>query len=67
MYKDEWKDAIQYRESVTYKRSIIYRIDFNLNNQLLPMERNIIRNVSFLIGELLYASFAENASGLVPG
>jgi Tol biopolymer transport system component len=56
---DLWKDVIQYRENIIRKTSIIYRIDFNSNNRLLPVEKTLIRNVSFLINQLLYTSFGE--------
>ncbi|CAF1032121.1 unnamed protein product [Adineta steineri] len=56
---DLWKDVIQYRENVIRKTSIIYRIDFNSNNRSLPVEKSLIRNVSFLINQLLYTSFGE--------
>jgi dipeptidyl aminopeptidase/acylaminoacyl peptidase len=58
-YKDEWKDVIQYRRDATLTQSIIYRIDLNSNNPALPVEKNIIRNVSSLISQLLYVSFGE--------
>ncbi|CAF2784930.1 unnamed protein product [Rotaria sp. Silwood2] len=57
-YKDEWKDVVQYRESMI-RSSTIYRIDLNSSNYSLPVERNIIRNVSFLIDQLLYVPFDE--------
>ena len=56
---NEWKDVVQYRENLMRESSTIYRIDFDLNNQTLPMKRHLIRNVSFLLDELLYVSFAE--------
>ncbi|CAF3846872.1 unnamed protein product [Rotaria sp. Silwood1] len=59
LYKDEWKDAVQYRQSIMRKTSTVYRIDLNSNNPSLPVERNIIRNVSSLISQLLYVSFEE--------
>ncbi|CAF3349062.1 unnamed protein product, partial [Rotaria sp. Silwood2] len=59
LYKDEWKDVIQYRQHVVRSNSTIYRIDLNLSNLLLPVERNIVRNVSFLINQLLYVSYEE--------
>ncbi|CAF4142804.1 unnamed protein product [Rotaria sp. Silwood2] len=59
LYKDEWKDVIQYRQHVVCSNSTIYRIDLNLNNLSLPVERNIVRNVSFLINQLLYVSYEE--------
>ena len=52
--KDEWKDVIQYRHNTKNVQSTIYRIDINHNNNLLSVKRNVIRNVSFLIGELLF-------------
>ncbi|CAF3828058.1 unnamed protein product [Rotaria sp. Silwood1] len=59
LYKDEWKDVIQYRQHVVRSNSTIYRIDLNLNNLSLPVERNIVRNVSFLINQLLYVFYEE--------
>ncbi|CAF2073604.1 unnamed protein product [Rotaria magnacalcarata] len=59
LYSDEWKDVIQYRHHVVPSNSTIYRIDLNFNNLSLPVERNIVRNVSFLINELLYVSYEE--------
>ncbi|CAF5172756.1 unnamed protein product, partial [Rotaria sp. Silwood1] len=58
-YKDEWKDVVQYRQSVMRQSSTIYRIDLNSNDNALPVERNIVRNVSSLIDQLLYVSFEE--------
>ncbi|CAF2959129.1 unnamed protein product [Rotaria sp. Silwood2] len=60
LYRDEWKGAIQYRQKMQHMSSCsIYRIDLNLKNISLPVERKIIRNVSFLINRLLYISFEE--------
>ncbi|CAF4197502.1 unnamed protein product [Adineta steineri] len=42
-----------------HKSSTIYRIDFDFNDLSLPVEKQIIRNVSTLIGQLLYTSFQE--------
>ena len=58
-YKNEWKDVIQYREDLKRKSSIIYRIDLDLNNLSSSVEKTIIRNLSFLIGSLLYTPFGE--------
>ena len=52
--KDEWKDIIQYRENKKYEQSIISRIDINHSNPQLSVERTVIKNTSFLIGELLF-------------
>ncbi len=59
LYKDEWKDVIQYRQNVMHRNSTIYRIDLNSNDRSLPVEKNIIRNISSLIDQLLYVSFEE--------
>ncbi|CAF1024187.1 unnamed protein product [Rotaria sp. Silwood1] len=58
-YKDEWKDVVQYRQGVMRQSSTIYRIDLNSNDNALPVEKNIVRNVSSLIDQLLYVSFEE--------
>ena len=55
----EWKDVIQYRQDKKYQQSIIYRIDINQNNSLLSVKKNILRNISFLIDELLFAPLEE--------
>ncbi|CAF4947761.1 unnamed protein product, partial [Rotaria socialis] len=59
LYNDEWKDVIQYRQHVVPSNSTIYRIDLNFNNLSLPVERHVVRNVSFLINELLYVSYEK--------
>ncbi|CAF3222042.1 unnamed protein product [Rotaria socialis] len=59
VYNDEWKDVIQYRQHVVPSNSTIYRIDLNFNNLSLPVERHVVRNVSFLINELLYVSYEK--------
>lgn len=59
LYKDEWIDVIQYRKNIMRRNVTIYRIDLNLNNRSFVVERNKIRNVSFLIDRLLYVSFKE--------
>ncbi|CAF0925264.1 unnamed protein product [Rotaria sp. Silwood1] len=50
----EWKDVIQYRKPKTKQGSTIYRIDIDMKNQQSPAKVQIIRNVSFLIGELVF-------------
>jgi Tol biopolymer transport system component len=57
--REEWKDAIQYRQNKLYEQSRIFRVDINQNNPPLTLERNIVKNVSFLIGELLFVPFEE--------
>jgi dipeptidyl aminopeptidase/acylaminoacyl peptidase len=57
--REEWKDVIQYRQNKKYEQSIIFRVDINQNNPLLTVERNIVKNVSFFIGELLFVPFEE--------
>lgn len=59
LYKDEWKDAIQYRERFLLNNSTIYCIDLNLNNILSVIDKNVVRQVSFLVGELLYVSYGK--------
>jgi dipeptidyl aminopeptidase/acylaminoacyl peptidase len=59
LYKDEWKDTIQYRKNVVRRNCTIYRIDVNSINGSLFVERNQIRNVSSLIDQLLYVPFEE--------
>ena len=58
-YKNEWKDVIQYRENLMRSNSTIFRIDLISNNGSLRMERSIVRNVSFLMHQLLYVPFEE--------
>ncbi|CAF1277647.1 unnamed protein product [Rotaria sp. Silwood1] len=59
LYKDEWKDVVQYRQNLMHRSSTIYRLNLNSHNRPLSVKRNIIRNVSSLINELLYVSFEE--------
>ena len=55
----EWRDVTQYRDNEKYERSIIHRVDIKQNGSLLSAGRNIVTNVSFLIGELSYAPVSE--------
>ncbi len=57
--EEEWKDVIQYRQNKKYEQSTIYRIDINEHNHFLSVKRNIIKNISFLISELLFVPFQE--------
>ena len=57
--EDEWKDVIQYRENSLRQKAVIYQIHFNFNDRVLSTETNIIRNLSLLIGKLVYVSFFE--------
>ncbi|CAF2732480.1 unnamed protein product [Rotaria sp. Silwood2] len=50
----EWKDVIQYRKPKIKQGSTIYRIDIDMQNRQSPTNVQIIRNVSFLVGELLF-------------
>ena len=50
----EWRDVIQYRESLEYEQSAIHRLDIHRNGSLMTAEKNTVANVSFFIGELLY-------------
>ncbi|UJR20626.1 hypothetical protein I4U23_023751 [Adineta vaga] len=51
---DEWKDVIQYRENRDHEQSSIIQIDIVLYNQSFSIEKNLVTNLSFLIGELLF-------------
>ncbi|CAF1216889.1 unnamed protein product [Rotaria sordida] len=58
VYDIEWKDVIQYRQRKPSDESTIYYINININrkNQLTSTNINIIKNISFQIGELLFSS-----------
>ncbi|CAF3606847.1 unnamed protein product [Rotaria sp. Silwood1] len=55
----EWKDVIQYRKRKSPIDSTIYRIDIDRKNRTLVAKRNILKNVSFLIGQLLFSSVEQ--------
>jgi Tol biopolymer transport system component len=58
--EEEWKDVNEYRKDIKdYEQSTIYHIDINQNNPRLLAERNFVTNVSFLIGQLLFAPLNE--------
>ncbi|CAF3771208.1 unnamed protein product [Rotaria sordida] len=57
--KIEWKDVIQYRLSKSYEGSSIYRIDIEKNNQTSSTKRSLVKNVPFLITELLFVPLEE--------
>jgi dipeptidyl aminopeptidase/acylaminoacyl peptidase len=54
---EEWRDVIQYRNFKQQEQSIIYHIHIKQNNSLLSVKRNMIKNVSLLINELLFVPF----------
>ncbi|CAF4282891.1 unnamed protein product, partial [Adineta steineri] len=54
MNNEEWKDVIQYRQNKIYEQSSIYRIVIDEHNYLLPAKRSLVKNVPFLVGELLF-------------
>ncbi len=45
---------IQYGKLKPKQGSTIYHVDIDIKNQISPTKIHIIRNVSFLIGELLF-------------
>ncbi len=56
----EWKDVIRYRQQKERKfMSTIYRIDIEMKNYTLFISKNIIKNVSFSVSELLFIPFEE--------
>ncbi|CAF3877373.1 unnamed protein product [Rotaria sp. Silwood1] len=55
----EWKDVIQHRLSNSNEGSSIYRLDIEKNNQTSSTKRYLIKNVPFLITELLFVPFEE--------
>jgi dipeptidyl aminopeptidase/acylaminoacyl peptidase len=54
LYEAEWKDVIQYRQRKPSDSSTIHRIDIDRKNPKSSAKINIIKNVSFPIGELLF-------------
>ncbi|CAF3450640.1 unnamed protein product [Rotaria socialis] len=59
LQKVEWKDVIQYRLSKSNEGSSIHRIDIEKNNQTSSTRTSFIKNVPFLITELLFVPFEE--------
>ncbi|CAF3349248.1 unnamed protein product [Rotaria sp. Silwood2] len=55
-YYVEWKDVIQYRKWKPSDESTIYHININRKNRLTSVNINIVKNVPFQIGELLFSS-----------
>jgi dipeptidyl aminopeptidase/acylaminoacyl peptidase len=56
----EWKDVIQHRLSNSNQGSSIYRLDIEKNNQTSSStKRYLIKNVPFLITELVFVPFEE--------
>ncbi|CAF1058405.1 unnamed protein product [Adineta steineri] len=54
MNNEEWKDVIQYRQNKIYEQSSIYRIVIDEHNYVSPTKRSLVKNVPFLVGELLF-------------
>ncbi|CAF1003011.1 unnamed protein product [Adineta steineri] len=54
MNNEELRDVIHYRQNEMYEQSSIYRIVVDEHKNLLSVKRNLIKNVSFLVGELLF-------------
>ncbi|CAF4001423.1 unnamed protein product [Adineta steineri] len=54
MNNEELRDVIHYRQNEMYEQSSIYRIVIDEHKNLLSVKRNLIKNVSFLVGELLF-------------
>ncbi|CAF0855789.1 unnamed protein product [Adineta steineri] len=54
MHNEELRDVIHYRQNEMYGQSSIYRIVIDEHKNLLSVKRNLIKNVSFLVGELLF-------------
>ncbi|CAF1641451.1 unnamed protein product, partial [Adineta ricciae] len=59
LQETEWKDVIQYRPSKSNDGSAIYRIDIVKNNRTISTSRSLIKNLPFLITELLFIPFEE--------
>jgi dipeptidyl aminopeptidase/acylaminoacyl peptidase len=57
--EEEWNDVIQYRQNKKHQQSTIYRIDIIEHNHFLSAKKNNIKNVSFFIGELLFAPLED--------
>ncbi|CAF0946943.1 unnamed protein product [Adineta steineri] len=56
---DEWYDVIQYRKNQMNESTTIYQIDLIDNNSSPSVKINFIKNVSFLIIELLFVPLEE--------
>jgi pimeloyl-ACP methyl ester carboxylesterase len=59
LHEAEWKDVIQYRQAKSSDGSIIHRIDIDRQNRISPVTINIVQNVSFLVGTLLFAPLVQ--------
>ncbi|CAF1076439.1 unnamed protein product [Didymodactylos carnosus] len=59
LQKVEWKDVIPYRLSKSNEGSSIHRIDIEKDTQTSSTKRYLIKNVPFLITELLFVPFEE--------
>ena len=55
----EWKDVKQHRLSNSNEGSSIYRLDIEKNNQTRSTKISLIKNVPFLITELLFVPYEE--------
>ncbi|CAF4296501.1 unnamed protein product [Rotaria sp. Silwood2] len=55
----EWKDVIQYRKRKFLIDSTICRVDIDRKNRTLVAKINILKNVPFLIGQLLFSSVEQ--------
>ncbi|CAF3118593.1 unnamed protein product [Rotaria socialis] len=55
-HEHEWNDVIEYRQRVKSLTSTILRLDIDDNDPRLSTKINTIKNVDFLIGELLFTS-----------
>lgn len=59
-YKSQWATMNQYRDNLAISSTTaILRLDLNLNSRPLSSKTTIIRNVPFLMNQLLYVSFVE--------
>ncbi|CAF0757104.1 unnamed protein product [Adineta steineri] len=56
---DEWYDVIQHRKNQMNESTTIYQIDLIDNNSSPSVKINFIKNVSFLIFELLFVPLEE--------
>lgn len=60
-YKNQCENMIEYRENlVISSTTTILRIDLNLHKRPISSKTTIVRNVPFLMNQLLYVSFVEN-------
>ncbi|CAF3446418.1 unnamed protein product [Rotaria sp. Silwood1] len=51
----EWKDVIQYRKRKATDESTIYHVSINRKNRQTSTNLNIVQNVPFQIGELVFS------------